>query len=97
MSVKTPGLYKGTQKTAQIGSPRAVSIVLPRGRADTLQVDYELPDKLVAPLSVGEAVGVAKLSYLGNEIGHVELRPLRDYPLGPIWSQLIDAVKIKFF
>lgn len=95
--VKSMDLYKGEQKTAEIGSPLAVSIVLPRGRSSDLLVEYTLPEKLIAPLSVDKSVGQANLSFMGNAIGHVELRPLQNYPLGPIWSQLIDAVKIKIF
>ncbi len=95
--VKSPSLYKGAQKTAEIGTPQAVSVLLPRGSAGSLHIDYQLPEKLVAPLNSNEAVGRANLSYMGNAIGHVELMPLQDYPLGPIWSQLIDAVKIKIF
>ena len=96
-SVKNMDLYKGTQKTADIGSPQAVSVLVPRGQTNAVQIDYELPEKLIAPLNANQAIGQANLSYMGNDIGHVELRPLQDYPPGPLWSQLIDAIKIKIF
>jgi len=95
--VKSLPLFKGEQTAARVGSDAAVSIVLPRGQSQSLLLSYDLPEKLVAPLDTTQSVGRAQFSYEGKSIGHVELRPLENYPLGPIWSQLIDAVKIKLF
>lgn len=97
VEAKSLPLFKGEQTSARVGSDTAVSIVLPRGQSQALVLDYELPEKLVAPLDTSQSVGRAQISYMGNSIGHVELRPLENYALGPIWSQLIDAVKIKLF
>ncbi len=95
--VRSIALFKGEQTSADVGSVIPVSVVLPRGKRSALEVVYELPDKLVAPLSTDTRVGQAKLSFGGSPIGHVELRPLQNYQPGPIWSQLIDAVKLKIF
>lgn len=90
-------LFKGEQTSARVGVDSAVSLVVPRGQSQALMLSYDLPEKLVAPLDIGQSVGRANISYMGNSIGHVELRSLESYALGPIWSQLIDAVKIKLF
>ena len=95
--VKSLPLFKGTKNIADVGSNSDISVVLPRGQAQALLVDYELPDKLVAPLDKSQSVGRAKISFNGNEIGYVELLPVENYESGPIWTQMIDAVKIKFF
>ena len=97
ISSKTLPLFKGEQKQVSIGSPTEVSIVLPRGQQGSMLLSYQLPDKLIAPLTVSDEVGVAELSFEGNLIGHVKLKPQQDYPLGPLWSQLLDAVKLKIF
>ncbi len=96
-TVKEMVLFKGEQTSARIGADAPVSIVVPKGQTQALLVDYDLPEKLVAPLDSSVPVGRAQISYMGNSIGYVELRPLENYPLGPIWTQLIDAVKIKLF
>lgn len=97
IETKSLPLYKGEQTSARVGPDAAVSIVLPRGQSQALMISYDLPEKLVAPLDISQSVGRAQISYMGNAIGHVELRPLENYALGPIWTQLIDAVKIKWF
>lgn len=94
---KSIALFKGEQTSADVGSVTPVSVVFPRGKRSALEVVYELPDKLVAPLNTDTRVGQANISFAGNTIGHVELRPLQNYLAGPIWSQLIDAVKLKIF
>lgn len=90
-------LFKGEQPSAEIGSTVPVSVVVPKGQRSALQLEYELPEKLVAPLTTETRVGQANISFNGHLIGHVELRPLQNYVPGPLWSQLIDAVKIKLF
>jgi len=94
-TAKEMALFKGLKTSARIGPDAEVSVVVPRGQAQAVIVNYDLPDKLIAPLETGQSVGRAKISYSGNSIGYVELRSLENYPLGPIWTQLIDAVKIK--
>ena len=95
--VRTLDLYKGEQSSAEVGSALPISVILPKGQRSALQISYDLPDRLVAPLITSDTVGQAQISYKGNPIGHVVLRPLQDYTLGPIWTQLIDAIKIKLF
>ena len=90
-------LFKGEVTEAGVGSISGISVVLPRGQAQALAVSFELPDKLIAPLDKSQPVGRAQISFNGNEIGYVELLPVENYESGPIWTQLIDAVKIKLF
>jgi len=94
---QTLPLFKGVEKFAEVGSTTEVSVVLPRGQSQALTVNYELPDKLIAPLDKSQSVGRARISFKGNEVGYVEMLPLENYESGPIWTQLIDAVKIKLF
>ncbi len=96
-TVKTLDLFKGEHKTAALGSPQAISVLMPRGQAQALELSYELPEKLVAPLQIDDEIGQVNLSFKGNTIGFVPLMPLQNQALGPIWSQLLDAIKIKLF
>lgn len=90
-------LFKGEVSSAEVGSSLPISVVIPKGQRAALQISYDLPDKLVAPLTVNDVVGTAHISYNGTAVGQVELFPLQDYALGSIWVQMIDAVKIKLF
>jgi D-alanyl-D-alanine carboxypeptidase (penicillin-binding protein 5/6) len=96
-SAQVVALYKGELPSAEIGSSQPISVVIPKGQRAAMQISYDLPDKLVAPLSVNDAVGQAHISFNGSAIGQVGMYPLQDYELGPIWVQLLDAVKIKLF
>ena len=90
-------LYKGEVRSAAIGSTQPISIVVPKGQHSALEIRYELPEKLLAPLTVSDTIGSAELSFKGASIGRVEMRPMQDYALGSIWTQLLDAVRIKLF
>ncbi len=90
-------LFKGEQAEAEVGSSLPISVVIPKGQSSAMQISYDLPDKLVAPLAVNDVIGQAHISFKGKAIGEVELYPLQNYELGPIWVQLIDAVKMNFF
>ncbi len=90
-------LYKGELTSAEVGSIQPISVVIPKGQRAALQISYDLPDKLVAPLSTNDVVGRAHISFNGSAVGQVEIRPLQEYEIGPIWVQLLDAVKIKLF
>ncbi len=95
--VQSLALFKGESSIAEVGSSQPVSVVIPRGQSSSMQISYDLPEKLVAPLAVDDVVGKANISFNGQAIGQVEMHPLNEYVLGPLWVQLIDAVKIKLF
>jgi len=95
--VQSLALFKGELSSADVGSSQPVSIVIPKGQSASMQISYDLPEKLVAPLGVNDVVGTASISFNGQTVGQVEMYPLHDYTLGSIWVQLIDAVKIKLF
>ncbi len=95
--VQSLALFKGEQTEAEVGSSLPISVVIPKGQSSAMQVSYDLPDKLIAPLVVNDTVGQAHINFKGKAIGQVELYPLHNYALGPIWVQLIDAVKMRLF
>ncbi len=95
--VKTMALFKGANQQVELGVMKDISIVLPKGRSSDVQLNFHVPEHLLAPLTRQDVVGRAVISYQGNEIGHASIHPLQDYPLGPIWTQLIDTLKLKIF
>lgn len=71
--VVTPTVWKGTAKTAKLGSPKAIVVAVPAGSAATVKTQVARPDPLIAPIIKGQQVGTLKVS-AGDQ-------PLLDVPL----------------
>lgn len=94
--VKDIPLFKSEQQIAQIGSDKTVSVLLPKGRQQELNVEYQLPEKLIAPLLTSDILGAAKLTFNELQLGSVDLYPVVDYPVGSLWTQLVDTIRFRF-
>ena len=95
--VREVPLFMGSEKTAEVGIGRNFGVVFPRGTRDRLSASLVLPETLEAPLEAGTEVGSITVKYGGEELVTRPLRVLRDYPEGPWWSNLLDAVRRWFY
>lgn len=89
-------VFKGGQDRVPLGSAGPVYVIVPRGQADSLKASLEVPQFAVAPISVGRALGVAKIGYNGNPLMEVPLVALTDVPQGAWWQIAIDTVLLWF-
>lgn len=92
---QTIALYKGELEQAEVGSSAEVSVVVPKGEQQALNIQYKFTDKVVAPLIMTDIVGQAELKFKDNVLGHVQLTPLQEYKKGSLWVQLVDTIKMK--
>lgn len=77
--LETPLRIKGGKvQEAPVGCAEVLTVSVPRTRIADIQVDYELPEKLEAPLAAGTEVGTARVTLDGLELGSVPLVTLED-------------------
>ncbi len=94
-AIKTVPLFKSEFESAALGVKQNVSVLLPRGRQQELHIQYRLPNKMLAPLSAAVSSGEAELSFSGLQLGVVNLYPIRDYPAGSLWTQLLGTIRFR--
>tara|TARA_R110002072_G_scaffold213_14_gene1588 strand:- start:4182 stop:5360 length:1179 start_codon:yes stop_codon:yes gene_type:complete len=61
-----PRVWKGLQDYVPVGLLDKVVLTLPRGKHDELQTDVTLNSEIVAPLAVGDAVGMVTVTLDGE-------------------------------
>lgn len=72
-AVLTAPIWKGSASAVRLGSPQAIVVTVPAGRAAMLRTEAVRPDPLIAPLRKGQRVGWLKV--------HEGERPLIEVPL----------------
>lgn len=94
--VASLAVWKGAQPTVNAVFPNDFVIAVPKGYADKVQAQFIAQDKLIAPLTAGQRVGVLRVSIDG--------KPYGDFPVGAqsavaqagIVGRAIDTVRLWF-
>ena len=93
--VTTVPVWKGDQKTAQLGAPGALVVSVPKGEGDKIKTTLERTDPLLAPLAAGQKVGNIKITAAnGSAIASVPLVVLQPVALAGIFGRTWDALRL---
>jgi len=96
-ALQTPRVYKGTAIQVKVGVQADQFVTVPRGQANTFKTEVSLNEPLIAPLAVGQQVGVAKVvSADGKEIASVPVVALDAVPEAGFLSRLWDSMLLTF-
>ena len=96
-SVATPRVYKGTATQAKVGVQADQFVTVPKGSANNFKTAITLNEPLVAPLSVGQQVGVAKVTAAdGKDIATVPVVALVAVPEAGVLGRLWDSLLLSF-
>jgi D-alanyl-D-alanine carboxypeptidase (penicillin-binding protein 5/6) len=95
-ALKSAVVRKGMVDSIEVGPATDIQLTLPRGRADAVQAQLELPATLIAPLKHTLAVGKMTLLVDGKELGTYPLYPLQDVEPAGFFGRMIDSVKLRF-
>jgi D-alanyl-D-alanine carboxypeptidase (penicillin-binding protein 5/6) len=99
-ALQTSRVYKGTAIEVKVGVQADQFVTVPRGQANSFKTQVSLNEPLIAPLAVGQQVGVAKVvSADGKEIASVPVVALdavpQAGPLGRLWDSMLLAFRKK--
>ena len=88
--------WKGSQNTLKAGFLNDIYVVVPKGQYSRLKVSMTSTQPLLAPIKVGQKVGVIKLTLDDKPVTELTLVSLEDVGVANIFGRAIDSIKLIF-
>lgn len=88
-------VYKGTADLVGVKPARPVSIVVPRGRSDDVEFDYQISPFFEAPVALQQGMGLVSVSLDGRLLTEVSLVSMSQISKAGIFKQLKDDLRLK--
>ncbi len=89
-------VWMGDKKELDLGILVDTPITIPRGQRKNLQANFELNERLTAPLAKGTVVGKLFLQLDGEDIADYPLVTLDEVNEGSLFDRALDYVKLQF-
>ncbi|MGB0221190.1 MAG: D-alanyl-D-alanine carboxypeptidase family protein [Sinimarinibacterium flocculans] len=86
--------WKGDATELPVGVAQTVTLSLPRGTADRLDVQPTVVGPVIAPVAAGQTLGSVTLSVDGKTLRTVPLTALQPLAKGSLFMQLVDTVRL---
>ncbi|SFF47238.1 penicillin-binding protein 6. Serine peptidase. MEROPS family S11 [Fontimonas thermophila] len=93
---QTVEVYKGAARSVAVGTLKPVSISLVRGSSERVQINTQVNQPLIAPITQGQVVGSATFTLDGKTLKTVPVVALTDVPKGGFLRWLIDTIRLWF-
>ena len=85
-------LWKGQRKILRTGFNHDLYFSLPKGQASKLKASMEYKQPLIAPINVGQKVGVVKFTFDGKKMGKYPLIALESIEESSFFSRMWDEI-----
>ena len=95
-TVTTLPIWKGAQKTVKAGFSQDIHFSFPRGQYEKLKATLTFNQPLLAPFSIGQKVGLVKLTFDGKPGGEYPLVALENVAVANIFGRAWDSMKLWF-
>lgn len=92
----TARVWKGKSAEVGLALKRDLFVTGPRGDVGSVKAEFELPERLVAPLSTQAPIGKASIVVNGATIATHDLYPATDVPAGGFFRRAVDTVRLWF-
>ena len=89
-------VFKGNVDSLRLQTRGAVNIVVPRGRKEDIAMEFNLNRYFVAPIEVGNAMGVASVSLDNQVIADVPLVAMSSIKEGGFWKKFKDGIRLQY-
>ena len=89
-------VYMGDQDTVDLGIMQDTPITIPRGQRKNLEANFQLDNKLEAPIEKGTVVGTLYLQIAGEDIAEYPLVTLNSVAEGGFMDKISDYFKLQF-
>ena len=90
--VTTIQLWKGQQKILKTGINHDLYFSLPKGQAAKLKATMEYKQPVIAPIKVGQEIGVVKLTFDGKQMGKYPLVALESIEKSSFFNRTWDEI-----
>ncbi len=88
-------IFMGDRETVDLGINQSTPITIPRGQAANLKANFELEEKLEAPLAKGQVVGTLYIQLEGEDIASYPLVTLQEVKEGGMFDRLKDYIMLQ--
>ena len=92
----TARVWKGRSAEVGLALKRDLFVTGPRGGVGSVKAEFELPERLVAPLAAQTPIGKASIVVNGATIATHDLYPAADVPAGGFFRRALDTVRLWF-
>jgi D-alanyl-D-alanine carboxypeptidase (penicillin-binding protein 5/6) len=89
-------VWKGDRDSTQLIVRDPVYVTVPRGSADSIQTEVELPENIVAPISTGDIIGTVRAKLGVDTLASAPVFSASDIETGSIFSTLWDELLLWF-
>ena len=88
--------WKGTENKVNIGFREDMILTIPTGQLAQMKVTMETFQPLIAPVSIGQKIGMLKLTLEGKVYAEFPLVALESVPLANVFSRGWDNIRLLF-
>jgi len=89
-------LWKGTERTLDIGFRRDLYLTVPKGLMPQLKATMEMRQPLIAPITRGQKIGMLKFTLNGKPYREFPMVALDSVPLANVFSRGLDSIRLLF-
>ena len=89
-------VWKGAENAVKAGFSNDIYLSLPKGQAQRLKATLESQQPLIAPISVGQNIGMVKLTLDGKPVAEYPVVALESIGLANILGRGWDALRLLF-
>lgn len=90
----TQPLFKGEINTVALGVTRPILVTLPRGRYGDLKPQIDVPKQIVAPITLGQAIGTVRVLLDGKPVAEAPLVALQAVPEAGFFGRMYDEFQM---
>ena len=94
--VTTAKVWKGTTGSIDLGLKEDLYVTVPRGHFDNLNVLFDLPQRIIAPVAEGQKQGSLKLMLSDREILQESLYAMNAIEQAGLMNRLRDDIRLMF-
>ena len=87
-------VYQGETDQVLLQAQQPVNVVVPVGREQDVQTEIQMSPYFQAPISIGQAMGVASLTLDGKPLANVPLLAMSNIKRGSVWKRLWDGTRL---
>jgi len=95
-TLTSPKIWKAESDTIDLGLKKDLYVTIGRGQFDNLNKVFELPGRIIAPVTEGSEQGRLKLMLADKEILSTPLFAMRTVPEGGLVRRLRDDIQLLF-
>ncbi|MFZ2269336.1 MAG: D-alanyl-D-alanine carboxypeptidase family protein [Azonexus sp.] len=89
-------VWKGQTNQVKAGFTGDLAIAVPKGESDKVKADFTAEPRLIAPIEIGQKLGVLKVTVDGKPYAEYPVLALEKVEIGNIFIRILDTIRLWF-